>query len=496
MWGDVTNKKMIYVDGKQFMVGRNLRDALRFLKRRSQRQRYWIDAICINQNDIAERNRQLRNMPQIYKRADRTLIWLGQKCFENHPKPASNVAIESSQKARNWKLWADPYWDRVWIVQELSLTTNIHVCYGKEEHDWEIFLRQIELYVDDHATRGPTKLERQRRERYELGHTLLRLLETHQNAVCKDPRDKIYGFVGLAVDGHGLPMDYQKTTFEVWKDTMLFLNSTEEFSRNGNNIFSFSNLVKRLLGGNDVAAMDRVVQEYASWIGLPVNTDISDNAFKVPVSLVGAIVHIGPSPKQMRSTLEREREWTAQVSNTFSNDVGAATLENDLLMQALLSRDDIDSGLLTFPTPRMRWSFQSNHTSKRHKYWQDNYAIMRNRAKSATQRIKPPISEAVTSTLEPHLFQLVKVDSSRTPWKMGVAAGNARPGDWICWMEEVQKAVIIRFDEEREDVWVRIVGTAKFTKHICKQAMVPGDRTEKQDFYLRMDVETAYILLT
>ncbi len=37
----------------------------------------WIDAICINQDDINDKNQQVRMMRDIYGRASRTLIWLG-----------------------------------------------------------------------------------------------------------------------------------------------------------------------------------------------------------------------------------------------------------------------------------------------------------------------------------------------------------------------------------------------------------------------------------
>jgi hypothetical protein len=76
-WGNETAKKTIFVDGKKFLVGQNLWDALRFLRKRANGQRYWIDAICINQTDIPERSRQLTFMPEIYARAQMVLVWLG-----------------------------------------------------------------------------------------------------------------------------------------------------------------------------------------------------------------------------------------------------------------------------------------------------------------------------------------------------------------------------------------------------------------------------------
>ena len=39
---------------------------------------FWIDALCINQNDIDERNEQVKRMRDMYKQAFITLIWLGQ----------------------------------------------------------------------------------------------------------------------------------------------------------------------------------------------------------------------------------------------------------------------------------------------------------------------------------------------------------------------------------------------------------------------------------
>lgn len=82
---------------------------------------------------------------------------------------------------------------------------------------WDAFIQKITfLFHGEHNGRErPLDVERQLKEEYHRGHTLRKLLENHQNAVCKDPRDKIYGFVGLAADARGFPMDYQKSLLEV-----------------------------------------------------------------------------------------------------------------------------------------------------------------------------------------------------------------------------------------------------------------------------------------
>ncbi|KAI7086059.1 hypothetical protein KC356_g5353 [Hortaea werneckii] len=40
-------------------------------------RRLWIDAICINQRDVAERNQQVAMMGDVYRSSSQTLVWLG-----------------------------------------------------------------------------------------------------------------------------------------------------------------------------------------------------------------------------------------------------------------------------------------------------------------------------------------------------------------------------------------------------------------------------------
>lgn len=80
-WGDDTVKKPIRVNDGMFNVTSNLEIALRYLRKSRSfpilSERLWIDAICINQQDVEERNSQVRRMREVYRRASRVLIWLG-----------------------------------------------------------------------------------------------------------------------------------------------------------------------------------------------------------------------------------------------------------------------------------------------------------------------------------------------------------------------------------------------------------------------------------
>jgi hypothetical protein len=76
-WGSEDSQNAIVIDGKTFLISDNLWEALVRLRKPCKERFLWIDAICINQDDIPERNQQLRIMPHIYSRAQMVLVWLG-----------------------------------------------------------------------------------------------------------------------------------------------------------------------------------------------------------------------------------------------------------------------------------------------------------------------------------------------------------------------------------------------------------------------------------
>jgi Heterokaryon incompatibility protein (HET) len=77
-WGPAELYKSIEVNGQQVPVRRNLWWALWHLRHGvyGMRRTLWIDALCINQNDLIERNAQVSIVGSIYSTASRVLIWL------------------------------------------------------------------------------------------------------------------------------------------------------------------------------------------------------------------------------------------------------------------------------------------------------------------------------------------------------------------------------------------------------------------------------------
>jgi hypothetical protein len=69
-WGENVRFADIDLNGQPFPVGQNLWHFLEEMRWSGRYNTYWIDAICINQGDIWERNHQVQMMQQIYSNAD------------------------------------------------------------------------------------------------------------------------------------------------------------------------------------------------------------------------------------------------------------------------------------------------------------------------------------------------------------------------------------------------------------------------------------------
>ena len=84
VWGDVEPAQTIYMNGLPRTITPNLAVALRHLRDPRNTLRIWIDALCINQADRDERGQQVSQMGDIYRQAERVLVWLGPEAENSH----------------------------------------------------------------------------------------------------------------------------------------------------------------------------------------------------------------------------------------------------------------------------------------------------------------------------------------------------------------------------------------------------------------------------
>lgn len=65
-WGSQQDLIGIRLDEQQFLVTRNLEVALRYWRSEHEDLMIWVDAICINQDDMEEKQNQIAMVGKIY----------------------------------------------------------------------------------------------------------------------------------------------------------------------------------------------------------------------------------------------------------------------------------------------------------------------------------------------------------------------------------------------------------------------------------------------
>ncbi|KAF1969334.1 hypothetical protein BU23DRAFT_374876, partial [Bimuria novae-zelandiae CBS 107.79] len=78
VWGRDRDSKEIFFDEQACTITVNLDAALRRLLDETEPRVLWVDALCINQNDIVEKNVQVPIMGRVNCGASRVIAWLGE----------------------------------------------------------------------------------------------------------------------------------------------------------------------------------------------------------------------------------------------------------------------------------------------------------------------------------------------------------------------------------------------------------------------------------
>ncbi|KAK3385601.1 heterokaryon incompatibility protein-domain-containing protein [Podospora didyma] len=246
-WGDAGSPQTILVNDKDFDVGQNLYQALRHLRLPDAERILWIDAICVNQTDLQERNHQVQQMADVYSRAHQVVAWIGletedskvafeflRESFEFSPRNRKSL-MEDPRWQSLEKLCQRPYWGRVWIVQEICLAQRLIVKCGESHIPWRYIseLRTARKHIwpqylsKDERTfiqSVPACIDQQRETRRREGCVLWTLLELFRKSHCKEVHDKVYGFIGMSNDcgAQGISVDYSKSVSQVYEDVMRF----------------------------------------------------------------------------------------------------------------------------------------------------------------------------------------------------------------------------------------------------------------------------------
>ncbi|KAN0122155.1 Heterokaryon incompatibility protein (HET) domain containing protein [Hyaloscypha variabilis] len=217
-WGDANETKEIIVNGCSTKVTANLEAALRRLRVREPRTFLWIDALCINQASVKERDRQVLRMRDIYSKAESIIAWIGEEDVSTASEIAFLDSVAHGEEQVGWDMWSPcqqsilrrPYWRRTWIVQEICLAKDVQIVTGSQAFWWDILRMAVQRTTgsyhhsdrDAYAKEAITQLVNIRKS-LENGCEVKLLDVLNRTVLLKatDTRDKMYGLLGLTRDG-------------------------------------------------------------------------------------------------------------------------------------------------------------------------------------------------------------------------------------------------------------------------------------------------------
>ena len=148
-WGTLDRTCILHLDGFCFPITLNLWNALQRPRSASGDRYLWVDAICINQCNTAERSQQVTMMTTIYRSASIVIAWLGD--YEDHSVRALNALTYSSTHfAGSAKrehhvvcretvglglqdLYSRPWLSRLWVRREVWAARKLMVMCGSHQ---------------------------------------------------------------------------------------------------------------------------------------------------------------------------------------------------------------------------------------------------------------------------------------------------------------------------------------------------------------------------
>jgi hypothetical protein len=179
----------------------------------------WIDALCIKQDNVLERNHQVQKMGQIFSNAELVIAWLGNNSHLATGFRAARSLSNTKRKrqiSRAYRLdglatlWDAEYWSRAWITQEVVLSRNLHLLAQNETLPWAIYADLGEYFnamgvSQEFLSRWHRSLNIKRND---SPLTLLENISRFRDRQCHDPRDLVYSLISISRDGHLIKVNY------------------------------------------------------------------------------------------------------------------------------------------------------------------------------------------------------------------------------------------------------------------------------------------------
>ena len=245
-WGTSPKKLKLSVgDGNFILISENAHDILQRLRPEADDEpnHFWMDQLCINQNDIDEKWQQIRIMRHIYNSAIGTFVVLAgdSNMFDpviaqigvlnlpplrNRPSAYSMIGEGPIGLVRAWNneelpkelqflfthnpfriylktVLENPVFSRAWIYQEIVSSKQVYLLGSVLRIEWDVFAKSFELFLRWEAERETDSIVKSsciasldmiigdRLIHHGGGHKDWMLLHTEAQGLLKasDPRD-------------------------------------------------------------------------------------------------------------------------------------------------------------------------------------------------------------------------------------------------------------------------------------------------------------------
>jgi Heterokaryon incompatibility protein (HET) len=259
-WGILGHSASIKLEGFLLPIQANLHAFLRVLQLRNTPRILWVDAICIDQNDVQDKNVQVPLMEKIYSRASKVLVWLGPHrdgselvfdfCNQSERPPPGHELYSPTKATHDIEgmrsgdvisdaieaLFYREYWQRSWIIQEVLLARRLTIHCGNSNTSWESLVAARDWLLGHR----PVRMNNLSDDPFEQTHfgafddlceqrkskqstTLELCLFRFGGRNCTNIRDRIYGLLGVANDKgklQELRVDYSICTEELFFQVM------------------------------------------------------------------------------------------------------------------------------------------------------------------------------------------------------------------------------------------------------------------------------------
>jgi hypothetical protein len=263
------------VNGVQLHVTRNLHAPLRRLRLESETRRVWVNALCINQDDPVEKSEQVQMMRDVCQQASRTLVWLGEgseytsrgfmliprllnawklkretgddRSLQDLDSEALALYDIPRQFDLEWNnlcnIYDAPYFQRVWVIQEVAVSSNVDVFCGSHSISWNDLMDAVgacdefglEVHYDlSNIVHIGLIHTAQKHVRASGKWKILDLLVRYRSFYATDLRDKIYALLVLVDPQNlaetGIPPDYREehTVEKVYADIAMSIFQTSK----------------------------------------------------------------------------------------------------------------------------------------------------------------------------------------------------------------------------------------------------------------------------